>query len=156
MSDVYIQRLRAIQEDLVIAREVFQYVTTNWHRQEVADDFRLRTLRRVQAVEANLETTYFVRLTAEFEGILKDHLQTNHPAVPFPAVRRNWTLDWFLSRVIQRERLTVSVDLRQRLDEVRDYRNALAHGNAAALVITFTQALARYNTFLAVLPDPHR
>ena len=155
MSDIYIRRLRAIQEDLDISREAFAFVRTNWHRQEVAEHFRVhaRTLARVERAGANLDTTYFVRLTAEFEGILKDHLRTNHSAIHVPA---NARIDWLLARVVQRENITLSPDLRQRLNEIRDYRNALAHGSVAPLVVTFIQALARYNTFLSYLPDPLR
>ena len=153
MSRVYIQRLRDIRDDLDITRETFAFLRLNWHRQEVADYFRLRTQQRVQQAEASLETTYFVRLTAEFEGILKDHLRSNHSGVHIPS---NARIAWLISRTVQRESITVSVDLRIKLNEVRDYRNALAHGGVPVLVIPFATALSRYNTFLNYLPDPYK
>ena len=156
MSDIYIQRLRSVRDELDIARDIFRFILENWHRQEVANDFRLRTRNKMQEAEQNLEKTYFVRLTAEFEGILKDHLRTNHPAVAFPARRRDWTVDRLLSKVLQQENITLDSVLRQRLDEVRDYRNTIAHGNPAIIPISFSTALARYTTFLSKLPEPYK
>ena len=82
--------------------------------------FAPRTLGQVQKTLQNLETTYFIRLTAEFEGILKDHLRTNHPDVAFPSRQAEWKLDWFLSRVLQRELIRLDVALRQKLDQVAE------------------------------------
>lgn len=156
MSQHYIQRLRRIEDDLNIALEVSQFVRSAWHRQDVSGEFPKRTLARIKDAEDRLEVTFFVRLTAEFEGILKDHLQTNHLHIAFPANRRDWTVDWFLRRVIQAENVTVSPVLRGQLDEVRNYRNAIAHGNEPLNPLTFREALARYSRFLARLPEPLR
>jgi hypothetical protein len=118
------------------------------------DSLRPRTPKQVQNVADSLEVTYFVRLTAEFEGVLKDHLRSNHPAIAIPVRRSDWTVDWFISRLVQREKLQITAELRHKLNEIRDYRNSIAHGNPGPAVIAFTDALARYNTFLAKLPDP--
>ncbi len=52
----------------------------------------------------NLEATYFIRLYAEFEGILKDHLATNHSRIKVPEKPR---VDWLISRVIQAESISL-------------------------------------------------
>jgi len=99
----------------------------------------------------NLEITYFIRLFAEFEGILKDHLTTNHPLV---TVSDNPKVDWLISRVMRVESLTIDPALRRQIDLVRSYRNSIAHRSNAAAVVTFNNALARLNRFLDKLPDP--
>lgn len=156
MSQQYIRRLRKVQDDLKIALELSEFVRHSWHRQDISGAFPERTLSRIKEAEEGLPTAYFVRLTAESEGILRDHLQTNHPQIAVPANRRDWTVDWFLRRVLQQENVVVSPELRQRLDQVRNYRNAVAHGNQAIADVSFGEALARYNTFLARLSEPLR
>src|SRR5207247_786218 len=110
----------------------------------------------LELVGKDLEITYFVRLTAEFEGILKDHLITNHPRISFPAKKSEWKVDWFLRKVFQAESIQIDPGLRLKLDEVRDYRNSVAHRGHPVTPITFAEALKRYNTLLAKLPEPLR
>lgn len=100
-----------------------------------------------------MEATYFIRLYAEFEGILKDHLATNHPAVRVPDKPK---VDWLINRVIRAESIAIEPPLRAKMNAVRDYRNALAHRKQKIVpgIVTFTDALSRLNTFLARLPEP--
>ncbi|GEM_PF-1471177 len=154
MSQAYLRRLQEVNDDLLIVLEISVFVCDSWHRQNISSAFPRRSLAHIREAAGGLETAYFVRLTAEFEGILKDHLRTNHPQIVFPANRRDWTVDWFLRRVIQQDNVPVSPELRRHLDEIRNYRNAIAHGNAAVLPLTFREALRRYNTFMDRLPEP--
>jgi len=154
MSQQYIRRLRKIQDDLKIALELSEFVRHSWHQQDISGAFPKRTLSRIKEAEEGLATAYFVRLTAEFESILKDHLRTNHPQIKFLPSRRNWTIDLLLNRVTQAENITIVPELRQRLDQIRNHRNEIAHGNMAAAPVSFGEALARYNIFLARLPEP--
>ena len=156
MSKQYIQRMRHIRDDLEIALEVSGFVRQKWHRQDFFSAFPKRSLARIGEAEEGLEAPYFVRLTAEFESILKDHLRTNHSRIAFPPNRRNWTIDWFLNRVIQTENIIILPELRQHLDQIRNHRNQIAHGNMAAAPVSFGETLARYNKFLARLPEPLR
>jgi len=99
MSDLYIQRLRGVQTELAAVRAALTYVERNWQRQDIYLDVAVLTPADfVQAVRRT-EATYFIRLYAEFEGVLKDHLATNHPQVPLPDKPK---VDWLISRVIQR------------------------------------------------------
>jgi hypothetical protein len=43
-----------------------------------------------QQAQPNVEATYFIRLYAEFEGILSGHLTSNHPVVNVPE-KPKWT-----------------------------------------------------------------
>ena len=153
MSVMYRNRLLEVQEDYEVAYAAVTYITENWHRHEVSVAFPF-SYQKVQDAGETLDTAYFLLLSAEFESILQDHLSTNHPMVRFPARKADWKVDWFLSRVIQREKITIPTDLRRRLDENRDFRNTLAHGNEADIEITLADALKAYTAFVNRLPEP--
>lgn len=157
MSDVYIQRLRSVQMEFNSAREAIRYVQRNWQRYDIYAD--LGSLKPTHFEEAgrNVEVTYFVRLYAEFEGILKDHLATNHPAVAVPDKPKvdKPKVDKLISLVTKAEGSTVDPALRRRMDAVRDYRNSIAHRvRAAAPSVPLVDALSSLNRFLARLPEP--
>src|SRR5256885_14513 len=101
MSDRYIARLRRISEELDGAKIAIAYVARNLDRgevlREVGDSLRSRAF--LLEIAKNLDTTYFVRLTAEFEGVLKDHLISNHPTHPFSIRGGTWKVDQLLSAV---------------------------------------------------------
>ena len=84
MSNIYIQRLRGVQREFNSAREAIRYVQRNWQRYDIYADLPGLKPANFEEAGRNAEVTYFVRLYAEFEGILKDHLATNHPAVAVP------------------------------------------------------------------------
>lgn len=154
MSGVYIERLRSIRDEYDAAQEALQYVLAQWQKQSISHSIQTPGLspKHFQAARANLEITYFIRLYAEFEGVLKDHMATNHPAVVVPDRPK---VDELISRVRRAEGFLIDPVLRARLDEVRDYRNSIAHsGRRAVVPVTFAQALSRLNTFLAKLRDP--
>lgn len=152
MSDVYIQRLRDVQMEFNSAREAISYVQRNWQRYDIyADLVRLKPAHFDEA-GLNVEMTYFVRLYAEFEGILKDHLATNHPTI---MISDKPKVDKLIHLVMKAEGFTLDPNLRRKMDSVRDYRNSIAHqARASAPSVTFVDALSSLNTFLARLPDP--
>lgn len=152
MSDLYIQRLRGVQTEIAAARAALIYIERSWQRQDIYPDIAVLTPEDFVQAARRAEATYFIRLYAEAEGILKDHLATNHPQVPVPDKPQ---VDWLISRVIQLEGMTLVPPLRRRRDAVRDYRNLIAHRHArpAALVL-FDDGLSVLNAFLARLPKP--
>lgn len=154
MSEVYIRRLRVVQTEFNSARDAIGYVLRNWQKHGIdAEMPRLRP-NHFNEAGANMEMTYFVRLYAEFEGILKDHLTTNHPNV---AVVDKPKVDWLISQVVRAEGITINPILRRKMDDVRNYRNSIAHRTRAAVpTITFVDALSTLSRFLAKLPDPLR
>ena len=93
-----------------------------------------------------------MRLYAEFEGLLKDHLATNHPTVVLP---RKPKVDEVIAAVVKAENLSVDPTLRRKINDVRDYRNSIAHSaREIVLFVRFSEALRALNTFVAKLPDP--
>ncbi len=150
MSDVYIRRLRAVQAELNAVRQAMAYVDRNWQRQAISVEVEHLSRHDLTEASRNAEQTYFIRLYAEFEGILKDHLATN----PHVRVPEKPKVDWLISRVLQLESISLEQPLRLRLDLVRDYRNSIAHRTQqGALFVSFSDALSALNTFLAKLPD---
>jgi hypothetical protein len=149
MSAVYIQRLRQVRDEYDAAREALAFVLTNWYKQDVQGATGSIARRDFERAAHNLEMTFFVRLFAEFEGILKDHLSSKHIFVP-----KDPKVDWLISCVLRAESLKIDSELRKRLEDVRTYRNSIAHSSAAPVVITFKEALARMNKFLDKLADP--
>jgi len=152
MSEVYIRRLRAIQLEFFSAREAISYVRRNWHKQDIYAEIPRLKPSHFDAAGGNVEATYFIRLYAEFEGILKDHLATNHLSLAVPDKPK---VDWLISRVTRAEAITIDPKLRRKMGDARDYRNSIAHRTRAAVpAVTLVDALSTLNRFLARLPEP--
>ena len=152
MSDIYIHRLRRIQTEQTATRMALAYVERNWQRHSIYHEAEMLTPANFALAARNAEATYYIRLYAEFEGILKDHLKANFPHV---SVLDKPKVDWLISRVVQAEGMTLEPPLRLKMDAVRDYRNLIAHRHSRpVLFVPFDDALSILNTFLARLPDP--
>ena len=96
--------------------------------------------------------TYLIRLSAEFEGILKYHLISNHPGIALP---KDSKVDWLISRVSKVECFKIDSALRENFEKLRTFRNDFAHSGQIPLsTFTFDSALSWLNTFLAKLPEP--
>jgi len=154
MSDVYVRRLRGVQAEFDAARQALAYVERHWQRDAIYREVERTTPRDLAVASRQVEATYLIRLFAEFEGLLKDHLATNHPAVAVPARPK---VDWLIKRVVSMERVELNPQFRRKWDAVRDYRNSIAHRSGRnAAPMTLTAALSLLNTLAAKLPDPVR
>jgi len=158
MSDEYIRRLRQVRTELDATRFSLSLALRTWHTvivqsAVISTSDRPVARKDLESAAGRLENTYFVRLSAEFEGILKDHLTTNHPAIRLP---NDAKVDWLVARVRRAEKLRLPAVLLFNLSQVRAYRNAIAHRGIAAVPVLFDEALRYYNFFLARLPDPVR
>lgn len=152
MSDVYIRRLLGIETEFNAAQRSLVYADRNWQRHALYRDFGQTTPRDLTRTVRGVEATYFIRLYAEFEGILKDHLASNHTGINVPAKPK---VDWLISKIIRAEGINLDPILRHSLDAVRNYRNSIAHQTQAAVpTVSLVRARSTLNTFLAKLPDP--
>lgn len=153
MNAVYVQRLRSVQAEYNAASAAISYVNRHWQRQNIPQEVgRLKPGDFVRANE-NLESTYLIRLYAEFEGILKDHLATNHATTRVPDKPK---VDWLIKRVAQTEDVSVEMALRIKMDALRDYRNSITHHTRHfAPFVSLNDALSSLNTFVARLPNPY-
>ena len=155
MSDLHVQRLRAIRAEWEAAKVSVAFMISHQHDQAVIQALappgagNRVSIRDVERSRDGLEATYFIRLHAEFEGLLKEHLKTQHPHIRLPP---NPKVDWLLSRVLKAEGIIVDPTLRKELDVIRAYRNDLAHHENPAVVLTFYVALSNLNRLVARLP----
>jgi hypothetical protein len=94
MSVEFIRRLRRIEDKFIAVCEAVRFFSANWQKhpnlKASSRDFKL--------ADDNLEKTYIIRLFAEFEGILKEHLETSAPGVKMPDKPG---AEWLISRVMR-------------------------------------------------------
>ncbi len=141
-----------MQTEFNAAQRALAYVERHGQQQAIYTEVLRLSPRDLASAGRNVEQTYFTRLFAEFEGILKDHLASNHPSV---VVSDKATVDWLIRRTTQRETVKITPLLRGRIDAVRSHRNAIAHrGRNPVPAITLVAALSTLNTFLAKLARP--
>lgn len=154
MSDRYIQRLRAVRGEFEATRQGIAFVNQNWDKYSIYLDVDGVMPKNFQRAAEYVFATYLIRLSAEFEGLLKLHLASNHPSI---SVKKDAKVDWLIRRVSKAESFDVDTKLRANLEKVRKYRNDFAHSGQLPLsTFTFDSALSWFNTFLAKLPDPLR
>lgn len=152
MSKQYIQRLRAVRGEFEAARQGIAFVNQNWHKYNVYQDVTDVTPANFQRAGEYVFATYLIRLSAEFEGILKHHLTSNHPGIP---ISKDVKVDWLISKVSKAEGFKVDPVLRTNIEKVRNYWNDFVHSGQGPLSpFTFDSALSWFNTFLAKLSDP--
>ena len=160
MSSIYIERLRRVSREYEALRQAVVYVINNWQQQDIYNKIQGITPQDFKRTVDSLERTYFIRLFAEFEGILKDHLDTNYSTVlwkgkPRADKRDKIDVNENITLVVKHDNIKQVEGERQRLLDIRNYRNSIAHFNSTApAIVTFNDALSRLNTFLAKLPDP--
>jgi hypothetical protein len=106
--------------------------------------------RDLVAAGESLETTYLVRLWAEFETALLSYFRylRGDPEARIRAVDLVDTLAG-----VRRGR-AIADDVRVAVHEVREYRNSLVHErNDLAPPVNLVEARSRLNTFLGKLPE---
>ena len=96
----YSDRLNRVQEELLLTDAAIRYIKTNMDRPEISrlPEFALAKRAVLDGMEERMTETYFIRLTAEFEGILNEHLNAYYPVI---AVPDNANFDWLMSRVFR-------------------------------------------------------
>lgn len=152
VSNQYIQKLRAIRGEYEAARQGVAFIIRNWHGHNIYQDMDGIAPANFHRAREYLFATYLIRLSAEFEGILKNHLTSNHPSISIP---QDAKVDWLISQVSKNEGFKVDANLRINMEKVRKYRNDFVHsGQVPTPTYTFDSALSWFNTFLANLPDP--
>jgi hypothetical protein len=95
---------------------------------------------------ANLETTFLLRLFAEFEAILRDYWRQGLHR------RKQPDVSVLIGRVAAYRRVPDKHPDHLGVDEVREYRNDLVHEQIRVARLTFEQCLSRIGRFLRWLP----
>lgn len=155
MSATYIRHLRRIGRELLAAKGALNYAGRSWDRHDLANDSDLREVgpQDIRNAADNLEATFIIRLFATFEGILKEHLAQQHPGIAVPEDAR---AVWLIDRAAVLQSPPIGAPLRQRVHDVRKYRNVLVHASSVLLPrMTFFEVLLRLITYLSKLPEPY-
>ncbi len=152
MSDHYVRLLRRVRDEHDAVDASLRYVQDQWRRQNLSLAIKQATPEDLQRAIDDLGMTFFIRLFSTFEGMLRQHMEQHHPNV---SVKEDARAVWLIDRVAQLQSPAISAPLRERVHEVRRYRNFLVHpGAGAPPLVDFTDALARLSKFVDYLPEP--
>jgi hypothetical protein len=139
----------AERESYVVAAAVAHYRPVAW-----AGNARPPTKtspRDLVAAADQVESTYLIRVWAEFETALRSYYRhvTGNPADHISTRNR---IDWTTG---VKQGRAISADVRDDVHEVREYRNFLVHerdDQAPPATVTIEEARKRLNTLLHCLP----
>ncbi|MCX7044654.1 MAG: hypothetical protein NTX50_04085 [Candidatus Sumerlaeota bacterium] len=106
-------------------------------------DKSLCRIKDFQDCHQDLETTYLIRIFAEFEATLRDYWENACSRQKRPI------MEMLMNRIISRCQVWPAVA--EKAHMVREYRNSLMHGGAAAPV-TLSEARSYLCQFLSHLP----
>jgi hypothetical protein len=147
VSYLHLQQLATVDDEYAAATAATTYMARVWHELGNIPEISLVRLSHVRVALDNLEVTYIIRLFSEFEALLHDHLGTGYPGRRIPR-----TAEALVNRVALRERIPDPI--RDAAQAVRDYRNVIVHRRTAGgATLSFGQAMAALNRYLARLPD---
>jgi hypothetical protein len=148
VSHRHVQQLTSIQTEFAAARAAIALLERDWEELVAAPEMRAVRFPHVRAAVRNLEATYIIRLFSEFEALLYDHLTVRYPGRRVPRAA-----EALVNRAALRERIPDPV--RDRAQAVREYRNTIVHRRTAAgSTLSFRDAMAALNQYLARLPNP--
>ena len=152
MSDRFVRRLERVRDEQQAASGSLAYVSIYWQKASIFNFSGLETVgvEGVLRAAADLEATYFIRLFSVFEGVLKEHMAESHPGI---RITEDASAAWLIDRVSKLQKPPIFNIFRERVHEVRRYRNYLVHpgGNLPAFV-QFSEALAQLTRFADRLP----
>jgi hypothetical protein len=152
MSQTYIHQMKSIGDQFEANAGALAYVARHWLKQSIYNEIDRIGPEDFKKALDSLEATFVIRLFAAFEGILKEHMAQHHSAIALPEDVSMYRL---IDLAANRQTPPIGLPLRNRVHEVRRYRNSLVHSGAPAVpTVPFTEALSRLNTYLAKLPEP--
>lgn len=91
--DDYIVRLRRVRDEYEIANAACGYILKNYNKGDIYPLFAAYSLPKIKETIGSIQFAYFVRLSAEFENILREHLIVYHSTVQFPHRKNDWKVD---------------------------------------------------------------
>lgn len=98
-----------------------------------------------QELRANLQSTYLIRLFAEFEATLREAWRRAYRRASTPPMEQ--LMEAIAARCVMQQ------DWRDQAHAVREYRNSLVHEEAAAVAaIALPEARKRLSRFVSRLP----
>ncbi|HET6386698.1 MAG TPA: hypothetical protein VFJ58_25175 [Armatimonadota bacterium] len=146
MAQSYFRRLLGVRSEYGAAREALDLLLRSWDDLSFAPKNPITPADAKRALD-NLDFTYFIRLHAEFESILRDEVSSKGGA-PKAKVRQ---LESQALRARGIRPGSVNRALINRLEAIHRYRNSVAHGAAPGALVAFADALRDFNTFIVHL-----
>jgi hypothetical protein len=149
VRNIYVEQLRVIREDFETEQVALRYFQQEWGRLQNGTLPPGLRLHQVERSLSQLEATHIIRLFAEFEGILRAYLTIARPGRRL----RRTPAEALINSVASR--LHIPAPIRDGAHEVRRFRNAIVHSDAAVTpVVGFRQAVSLLNHLLVWLPSP--
>jgi hypothetical protein len=147
MNIVRVPELADVRNELDATRAALEYANRRWKDLEGLPEFRGTKRPEVRQALEHLEDTYIVRLSIEFEEILRDYWR-NHRA----GTRMPQGVERLINRIATLE--SIPSEQRDHVHAVRNHRNYFVHrtGNAPP-PITFRVAMSYLTVFLNGLPN---
>jgi hypothetical protein len=100
VSYFHVQKLAPVDDEFEAARASMEYIRDRWARIRDEPEFQGIELAHLRAALDRVEATYLIRLFAEFEAILQEHLAVAHPGMRIPRIA-----EALINRVALRERI---------------------------------------------------
>jgi hypothetical protein len=151
---VFIDRVKgAERECCVVAAAVNHYEKAVQAGNDELPSMPTKTSPRDLVTAAdNVESTYLIRMWAEFETALRSY-RRRITGNPDDRISTSSLIDWTAG---VRQGRAISEDVREDVHQVREYRNDLVHERDdldPADVVAIDVARRRLNTLLGCLPD---
>lgn len=126
MSVRHMRTLQRIEREFLVSYAVLEFVVSHWEGALTQGLPLPNAVSRADAERAGqqIEGTFTIRLFAEFEAMLRDHLaQVSPQSAPTPEATSSLLID----QTYRLYRATISPALYQSVHEMRALRNLLAH-----------------------------
>lgn len=152
MSRVLVHRLSTVRDEFDATRKALAHVNRNWQRLNIAGDMVGLSRERFDRTARAVETIVMIRLFSTFEGVLKEHLASNHAHIAVPDDAQSV---WLINRAANLQTPHIGRPLVDRIHAIRLYRSRLVHpAGVIANPITFVEALSALARYCDRLPDP--
>jgi hypothetical protein len=139
----WLHRIKAVEREFLVARKAIDEFIAAVDQGESSLPANTK-VNDADAMLANLEGTYLIRLYAAFEAGLRSYYASIREKSP-------QTTDLINSVAARRQ---IPDDLRDKVHEVREYRNNLVHeGDEDISAVAIGNARSRLCTFFSWLPD---
>lgn len=146
MSHRLIARLAAVRTEFYATRGALAFTLREWPALRSERELEGQTLEALHLAVKNVESTYTLRLFAEFEAILREQYPVSRPGRKVPTQSDSLINGLGSHYKIAPARL-------QNVHRVRRFRHSVAHAGPAAEPITFPDALSHLNWFLSFIPS---
>ena len=152
MSEQHARRLRQVFLEKEAAQEALNRRVEHASNSPTFYDADLEDLRRAAI---NADMTYYIRLTAELEGMLFRHLKDHHPSVALEGKEGAALLLSHCRHRLSPNKKKIPKDLEDEVMKAIRWRNYLVHGEKSTPPdrVSFDEAYGSIHDLLVLLPN---